>query len=198
MVPCAGPATSVTTSRRVLTCAVESTRRSPGGDHGGSDYATDAGTRDRSLYRDCKGQARRPKSGGSMAASLLRLLRPQSPATTLRGVRSYRPCGPMLPLGPVCSACYQQIRTKPHPCFQCGESRPLVGIASGRRRTLCAAVTTTPVDLPRLRCPRCSPTRGRCPRCTAQEELDVCDHAISDEAESQNRCWTTSTSRTAP
>lgn len=77
-----------------------------------------------------------------------------------------------LPLGPVCNACYQRIRTRPQPCPQCGENRPLVGAADDDQR-VCAACCGQPHP---WTCHACGVlaapySRGRCPRCAAQEEL---------------------------
>lgn len=122
--------------------------------------------------RDC-GKGTSPKvrrvNGGHLCYACYVLSRPQRPCGAC-GRTS--PVWAELPLGPVCSACYQQIRTKPHPCFQCGESRPLVGIASGDRR-ICGACAGQRRP---WTCHACGVlaapySRGRCPRCTAQEEL---------------------------
>lgn len=77
-----------------------------------------------------------------------------------------------LPLGPVCSACYQRIRTKPDICSLCQERRALVG-TDGDGHLICAACCGQPHP---WSCHACGAlaaphSKGRCPKCAALEEL---------------------------
>lgn len=131
--------------------------------------------------RDC-GEPTSPKvrrvKGGHLCYVCYLLKRPQ---------RACGACGrtsaiwAVLPLGPVCNACYQEIRTKAQPCSKCGETRSLVGVTSDDRR-ICGACAGQ--RRPWI-CHSCGVlaapySRGRCPRCTAQEELTA---AISRDGE---------------
>jgi len=80
----------------------------------------------------------------------------------------------VLPLGPVCSACYQEVRYKPQPCPACGGTRPLVGLNRAGQR-ICAVCCGQKNP---WRCRTCGDLAapysvGRCLRCTAQDDLDA-------------------------
>lgn len=112
--------------------------------------------------------------GGSMTCWACRPL----PERTCTRCRRARPVAANWPMGPVCSPCYQRIRTRPEPCPECGTCRPLVGTAHlpGTGETAicgpCAGADTS------YRCTNCGSEEGayaggQCLRC-------VLDHRLRD------------------
>jgi hypothetical protein len=87
--------------------------------------------------------------------------------------RRIQPVNAEWPIGPVCSACYEYVRSHPEVCASCGKIQPLIAGDAGKRTT-CGPCAGADVE---YNCRRCG-EGGRiyadrtCSRCVLGDRLD--------------------------
>lgn len=84
-----------------------------------------------------------------------------------------RPVNAEWPIGPVCSTCYEYIRSHPLVCAKCGEDQPLIA-SDGEGQNICGPCAGVAVEYD---CRRCGQggriySDGICARCVLADRLD--------------------------
>ena len=84
-----------------------------------------------------------------------------------------RPVNAEWPIGPVCSTCYEYIRSHPEDCASCGDIQPLIA-TDLQGRSICGGCAGAAVE---YKCKRCEQggriyADGTCTRCVLAERLD--------------------------